>query len=105
MLLEIFVSDVSERAEVEAIDKGYRNDVFVKLEVHYYRLNVYDSVRLQQDYQSEIESVGYYSIVDCIKPIHSMELEFISEENPEEIVFSSKYLGEMKLIRLAEVEV
>lgn len=49
------------RAEYEAVDKGYRNDVFVKIQEDYFNVRVYDIVRLKQDFESEVEEYGYYS--------------------------------------------
>lgn len=59
--IEIILLDTSELAEYEAVSKGYRKDVFVKIDEVYYNLNVYDMVRLKQDFDSEIEIYGYYS--------------------------------------------
>jgi hypothetical protein len=53
--------DDTELAEYEAVNKGYRNDVFVKIKEDYYNLKVYDIVRLKQDFESEVEEYGYYS--------------------------------------------
>lgn len=58
----VIFTDNTELAEYEAVNKGYRNDVFVKINEDYYNLRVYDIVRLKQDFESEVEEYGYYSI-------------------------------------------
>ncbi|MFC5404420.1 hypothetical protein [Cohnella soli] len=57
----VIFTDDTELAEYEAINKGYRNDVFVKIQEDYFNLRVYDIVRLKQDFESEVEEYGYYS--------------------------------------------
>lgn len=57
----VIFTDDTELAEYEAVNKGYRNDVFVKIQEDYYNLKVYDIVRLKQDFDSEVEAYGYYS--------------------------------------------
>lgn len=57
----VIFTDNTELAEYEAVNKGYRNDVLVKIQEDYYNLRVYDVVRLKQDFDSEVEEYGYYS--------------------------------------------
>lgn len=57
----VIFTDDTELAEYEAVNKGYRNDVFVKIQEDYFNLRVYDIVRLKQDFESEVEEYGYYS--------------------------------------------
>ncbi|MGZ0052400.1 hypothetical protein [Brevibacillus gelatini] len=58
----VIFTNNTELAEFEALNKGYRNDVFVKIDEDYYNLRVYDIVRLKQDFESEMEDYGYYSV-------------------------------------------
>lgn len=62
--IKIFFSSDNELSEWEAVNKGYRCDVFVFYEGSLYCLNIYTPVRLIQDFESEIKSYGFYS-VDC----------------------------------------
>ena len=76
--MKIYLLDNSDLSRYEALNKGYRNDVYIECNNNFYKVNVYDFVRLQQDAISEIEEYGYYSIdtnivivkevsEDCIK--------------------------------------
>lgn len=60
--VEIYLTDKSELAEFEAIQKGYRVDVYVKIYDEVFNVKVYDIVRLKQDFEDEVAQDGYYSI-------------------------------------------
>ncbi|KUP24591.1 hypothetical protein AWJ19_19900 [Paenibacillus sp. DMB5] len=74
----MFLED-TELVEYEAVNKGFRNDVYVKLADGLFNVLFYDSVRLQQDFESEVENYGFYSI--------DPNLILVSAVNKEEIVF------------------
>ncbi len=59
--LQIYFTDTSELAEYEALNRGHRNDVYVKLLDSYYLLSIYDIERLKQDVDTEIKEYGAYS--------------------------------------------
>lgn len=92
----IYLLDDSELAEFESISKGYRQDVYVKINSNWYNINVYDIVRLQQDFESEIEESRYYSI--------ESNLVLVSEVSRDNIIFTiqklvkQKYFEELKPI-------
>ena len=73
----VLFTDNTELAEYEAVNKGYRNDVFVKIQHDYYNLRIYDIIRLKQDFESEVEEYGYYST--------EPNLVLVSEVNTENI--------------------
>lgn len=58
--MQIHFGNNSELAESEAINKGYRLDVYVIISEYTYNLSVYSLMQLQQDFESEYESYGYY---------------------------------------------
>jgi len=58
----LYYLDDSERSLWEAESKGYRNDVFVEFQDNVFHINVYDKVRLIQDFEEEIKQYGYYQI-------------------------------------------
>lgn len=60
--MTIYFLDDSELAEYEAISKGYRTDIYVEIEDIFYNVSVYTILRLQQDFESENEDYGYYSV-------------------------------------------
>ena len=83
--LEIFFSEDSELSEFEAINKGCRLDVFVKMHQAIYHVRLYTFIRLQQDFEDAIEEDGYY----CPDP----NIILIKEANKEEIVSAIKWLS------------
>ncbi|MEW4412340.1 hypothetical protein [Clostridium sp. AN503] len=60
MELEIIFEDDTELAEFEALNKGYRGDVIVKVDKKVYKVYVISMIRLQQDFETEIQDSGYY---------------------------------------------
>lgn len=60
MNLEIIYENDTELAEYEALDKGYRGDIIVKIENRKYKVYVISLSRLQQDFETELEDSGYY---------------------------------------------
>lgn len=73
----IFLAD-SELDEFEAISKGYRNDVFINVSNKLFNVSVYDIVRLQQDFESELEEYGYFSIEPNLVLVKEVSKEQIS---------------------------
>ncbi len=84
----------TELSEYEAIQKGYRVDVFVKVNNQYFNLRVYDIIRLQQEFESEVANRGFYAI--------EPNLVLVTEVNKAEIVntiknlYKQKYFDEIK---------
>ena len=60
MKLEIVYEDDTELVEFEAFNKGYRGDVIVKIGNSSYKVYVTSMIRLQQDFEMEIQDSGYY---------------------------------------------
>lgn len=60
MNLEIIYEDDTELAEFEALGKGYRGDIIVKIGDKKYKVYVISMIRLQQDFEKELEDSGYY---------------------------------------------
>ena len=60
MKLEILFEYDTELAEFEALNKGYRGDVTVKIGNKSYKVYVTSMIRLQQDFETEIRDSGYY---------------------------------------------
>jgi len=58
--ISIYFSEDTEVSEYEAINKGYRIDVYVKVRENIFNVSVYTLTRLQQDFQHECEEYGYY---------------------------------------------
>lgn len=76
--VKVTFEDDTELAEFEAISKGYRNDVYVTIDKYTFNVAVYSMVRLQQDFESEINNYGFYSI--------EANLVLVKETSRKEIV-------------------
>lgn len=85
-ILEIFFSEDSELSEFDAINKGCRLDVFVKMHRAIYHVRIYTLIRLQQDFDDAMEEEGYYY------PDPNMIL--VKETSKEEIISAIKWLSE-----------
>lgn len=86
--INIYFSADSELVEYESSSKGYRTDVYVKINNNIYNVRVYAMIRLQQDFESEIESYGFYS--------PEPNLVIVKDANKEEIIITIKKLYEQK---------
>lgn len=60
--INIYFSDDSEALEIEAVDRGWRNDVYVLIDNLLFHLNVYTIERLDKDFKIELEYYGYYTV-------------------------------------------
>jgi len=58
--ITIFYKDDTELASFEAENKGYRNDIVVMVDGKKFELYATAMLRLQQDFECEIERDGYY---------------------------------------------
>ncbi|MBT2289166.1 hypothetical protein J7E73_08475 [Paenibacillus albidus] len=100
--LKIFFLEDTELAEYEAINKGYRNDAYVKVLNTLFNVKVYDIVRLQQDFESEIKSYGYYSIepnLILVEEVSKEQIELVVKKLYEQQYFDNlKPINDIKLI-------
>ena len=100
--IQVFCTDNSDYAEVVCIDKGYRGDIYVKVNDEYFNLNVYDPVRLKQDFEHEYEEYGFF--------FSDPNLVIVPEVNRQEIVeiakhlFKSKYFERIKPTSADEIK-
>ena len=100
--IKVFCLDNSELAEYEAVSKGYRGDVYASISNQIYHLNVYDIVRLQQDFETELEEYGFFST--------EPNLLLVKEANSKEIkklvlsLYKQKYFEGVKPLDSIEVE-
>lgn len=60
MDLEIIYENDTELAEFEAFNRGYREDVIVIINNKKYKVYIISMVRLQQDFEKELQDSGYY---------------------------------------------
>ncbi len=86
--INIYFLDNSELAEYKAINKGYRVDVYIKINDRIYNVRVYTIIRLQQDFESEMENYGFYAA--------EPNLILVKDSNRKEIIDTVKKLYEQK---------
>ena len=97
----IYFSDASELAEYEATNRGYRTDVYVRSDNNVFNVKVYAMIRLQQDFESEIESYGFYA--------SEPNLVLVKDANKAEIIetikklYEQKYFEEIKPVEHIEI--
>lgn len=100
----MYCLDNSELAEFEASSRGYRSDIYVKtISGNIYHLHVYDIVRLQQDFETEIESYGFFGIEPNI--ILVKEVSMSSIRLTVEKLFKQKFFESLKPIENREIDV
>jgi len=98
--ISIYFAYDSDLSEYEASSKGYRTDVFVKIGNNIYNLRIYSMIRLQQDFESEIVSYGFY--------MPEPNLVLVNDVNKDEIIkivqklYEQKYFEEIKSINNIE---
>ena len=77
MRIKLYCLDDSERTADEAIDRGFRNDIFVKIDNLFYRISIYNITRLSQEFLHDIEEFGFYGIDNNIVLVREVEKEII----------------------------
>lgn len=98
---EVYFLDDSELADFEAIQKGYRLDVYVNLYGNYYNVRIYDITRLKQDFEEEEQCEGYFAI--------EPNLVIVKEVNKKNIIFTlqnlymQEYFKEIKPVENIEI--
>jgi hypothetical protein len=100
--VEVYFLNDSDQAEFEAGSRGFRNDVFVKEGECFYKLNIYDIVRLKQDFENETEEYGYFSIepnLVIVKEVTRPEIKLTILK-----LAKQKFFLELKPFDKAEIE-
>ena len=100
--ISVFCLDNSELAEYEAVSKGYREDVYVKVSDRYYHLYIYDIVRLQQDFESELEDYGVFSSdpnLVIVKEVNGMEIRKLANH-----LYKQRYFEEIKPVEKSKIQ-
>lgn len=95
--INIYFGEDSELAEYEAISKGYRIDIYVEIENDFFNVNVYSMIRLKQDFESEVESYGFYAI--------DPNLIIVNNTTKNEIIFTlNKLYGQEYFQNIKPIE-
>ncbi|OGO90607.1 MAG: hypothetical protein A2Y17_01485 [Clostridiales bacterium GWF2_38_85] len=102
--IKIYFEDDTENAEDLAINKGYRHDVYVKINNDIYNVRVYSLIRLQQDFITDITQLGYFAvepnlilvndvnrkeIIETINKIHK-NFAYFKDIKPVEYILENK---------------
>lgn len=64
--IEIFCLDNSELFKYESLNRGFRNDIYVKTNNSFYNITIYDIIRLQQDFEAWESGYGFFNIAPNI---------------------------------------
>ncbi|MEK3825863.1 hypothetical protein [Paenibacillus sp. FSL K6-1558] len=99
--IKIYFLEDTELAEYEAVSKGYRNDVIVAISDLIYHIYVYDITRLQQDFKSEVENYGYYSIEPNLVLVKEASKEVI--QSTIKALFEQNYFDSLKPVDKSSV--
>lgn len=96
--IQIYVLDPSNDAELEAISKGYRKDIYVKVGEDYFRLVFFEVNTLVKEFEYCIQTNGFYPIdhnicivfeinpTTIVETIHSMNYwHFFQESKPTDV--------------------
>ena len=86
--IEVYFLYDSEYIEFETSQKGFRLDVYVHINGEFFNINIYNLIRLKQDFNEAIQDEGYYSI--------DPNLVLVQDVNKKEILFTIKKLYEQK---------
>lgn len=86
---KLFCLHPGDAFELESKSRGFRNDIFVELNDRLYHLNIYDIVRLRQDFDTEHKDSGYFAV--------EANLVIVSEVTIEEIKSTIRNLAEKEL--------
>lgn len=100
--LEVYCLYNDERTEFEAIAKGWRNDIYVKSGSQYYHLNVYDIVRLKQDFETELEDYGIYNSDPNMVLVNEVSRDEIKRQVAR--LYENKYFEAIKQVSHKELE-
>ena len=84
--VEIFFSEDSEYTEFYAPQKGWRGDIWVKIDQNAYNISAFIPLRLQQDFDHEIGRCGHY--------FPDPNLIFVKETSKAEIISTINWLAE-----------
>lgn len=100
--LSIYFANDSDIAELEAISKGYRTDVFVKINESIYSINIYTMNRLTQDFQSEVNNYGFYAPEpNLVIVVESKKNEIIETVKK---IFKQQFFNDIKPVENIDTE-
>ena len=78
MDIKIIYENDTKRAEVEALERGVRFDIFVLIGEKKYKIHVTTLLRLQQDVETDMDYYGYYIAEPNILIVDEVTKEKIS---------------------------
>ena len=99
--IKISCLDNSEFAEFDAINKGYRGDIYVKILDKFYNLNIYDIIRLQQDFELELKDYGMFTPEPNLVIV--IEVSNIEIKNIVQHLYIQKYFENIKSVDMEKI--
>ncbi|KOY16826.1 hypothetical protein [Paenibacillus xylanivorans] len=92
--MEIYFEEDNELFSWEAESKGYRYDIYVKIDKELFRVAAYDLARITQDFNDEVIHNGFYRM--------DANLILLKEVTKDEIIstvtrlYQEDFFGELK---------
>lgn len=99
--IKVYCIDNSELAEYEAVNRGFRGDIYVKVSNKYYHLNIYDIIRLQQDFETELKDYNVFSIEPNIVLVR--EVNYIEIKKTVVNLYKQNYFEEIRSIEKTKI--
>lgn len=85
--LVLYCHESSELAEFDALSRGYRQ-IFVSKGNQVYLVHIYDFIRIKQDFDTELDSNGFYGI--------EPNIILVSQVTTKNIVFTVENLNRQR---------
>jgi hypothetical protein len=101
-MLSIYCLENSEWMDFDSDKRGYRGDIYVKADSEYFQLNIYDIVRLKQDFETEIEYYGFFDIESNIVLVEDVTL--VKIKKTIEYLYSKQYFKKIKPLEIGYID-
>ena len=99
--MNIYFSMDTELSEYEAINKGYRVDVYAAIGKDIFNLKVYTLTRLQQDFETECETNGFYSVEPNLVLVRDADKDEIINTIDE--LYRQRYFESLKPMKAGDI--
>ncbi|WP_156305470.1 hypothetical protein [Sphingobacterium endophyticum] len=99
---KLYCLDNSELAQYESRSKGYREDIYIYVNGDYYNVCAYDIIRLTQDFESEFEHYGFFSIEPNLILVKEVTLNAI-KETIRLLLTDTRYFEKIKTVDISKI--
>lgn len=90
----IFYLNYDDLSEFESHSKGFRSDIYVQISHDYFKLYIYDLIRLTQDFETEFTLNGFFDIEPNIVLVKEVKLIYIKSTIRH--LYRAKYFDKIK---------